>query len=149
VTGYDPNSTPNPSFPNLSPHNHRVIGPADHRFNCIAWACGETSRWWQPGTLYFWPVECDEDDHTIQSLIAACIALGFQLCESDELEVGFEKIAIYSTIPDEYTHAARQSEYGKWTSKLGMDVLIEHDTVDAVTGGVYGQLFGFMKRPKS
>jgi hypothetical protein len=35
---------------------------------------------------------------------------------------------------------------GKWTSKLGRDVDIEHDTADDVAGGVYGEVVQIMKR---
>jgi hypothetical protein len=37
---------------------------------------------------------------------------------------------------------------GKWSSKLGMDALIEHNTPEDVAGGVYGQIVAFMKRPR-
>lgn len=59
---------------------------------------------------------------------------------------GFEKIAVYAT-PTEYTHAAKLLPTGKWSSKLGEDVLIEHDTPEDVAGGAYGTIFQFMKRP--
>ena len=51
MNSHNPNSTPNTAFPNLTPANHRVIGPATDTYNCIAWACGDTTRWWQPRTL--------------------------------------------------------------------------------------------------
>jgi hypothetical protein len=35
VTDHDPNTTPNSAFPNLTPDNHRVIGPATSQFNCF------------------------------------------------------------------------------------------------------------------
>lgn len=148
MTGYDPNATPNPAFPNLTPSNHRVIGPATHQFNCIAWACGDTGRWWQPGTLFYWPVPCDPDDCTVDNLLAALATTGFVACPDATHEPGFEKVAVYALSPSEYAHAARQLSSGKWTSKLGTDVLIEHDTPEDVTGGLYGNLVQFLKRPR-
>ena len=64
------------------------------------------------------------------------------------LEQGFEKVALYGTAL-EYSHAARQLPSGKWSSKLGKDVDIEHDTPNDVAGGVYGEVMQIMKRPVS
>lgn len=46
-----------------------------------------------------------------------------------------------------YKHAARQLSSGAWTSKLGKDVDIEHDTPDDVAGGLYGEVVQLMRRP--
>jgi hypothetical protein len=147
VTEHDPGDTPNPAFPNLTPANHRVTAPASSRFNCIAWACGDAERWWQPGPLYYWPVPCNPEDSTVDNLLAALAAAGFVPCPDGALEPGFEKVAVYALSPTEYTHAARQLLSGRWTSKLGMDATIEHDTPEAVAGGVYGELVRFLRRP--
>jgi hypothetical protein len=80
LTSHDPNATPNAAFPNLTPTNHRVIGPATDEYNCIAWACGDTQHWWQPGPLLHWPVPSDPDDSTTANLLAALIAVGFSAC---------------------------------------------------------------------
>jgi hypothetical protein len=147
VNDHDPNQTPNANFPNLTPSNHRVIGPGTPQFNCIAWSCGETHRWWQPGILFYWPIVCDPNDSTLTNLVSALTSVGFVLCADGSLELGFEKVAVYALGPMEYTHAARQMPSGKWTSKLGLDVLIDHDTPESLVGGVYGDLFYFFKRP--
>lgn len=146
MISYDPNATPTAAFPNLTPTNHRVVGPADARFNCVAWACGNIQRWWQPGSHAHWPVACVPNDFTLDNLLAALASAGFEICSDGAPEAGVEKIAVYAT-PTEYTHAARLLPNGKWSSKLGADVLIEHDTPEDVTGGVYGSLVQFMKRP--
>jgi hypothetical protein len=44
-------------------------------------------------------------------------------------------------------HAARQLPTGRWTSKLGKAVDIEHDTPEGVTGPVYGAVVKFLRRP--
>lgn len=146
MSSHDPNTTPNAAFPNLTPANHRVIGPADYEFNCIAWACGNVRRWWQPGPGFYWPVPSAPDDMTAENLVAALAAVGFVLCPDAVPESGFETIAVYADATG-YTHAARLLPTGKWTSKLGEDVLIEHDSPEDVAGGVYGAVFQFMKRP--
>ncbi len=146
MSGHDPSATPNAAFPNLSPTNHCVIGPADYAYNCIAWACGDSQQWWQPVPRGHWPVASDPDDATIENLLAALAAVGFNTCSDGAPETGFEKIAVYAT-PTEYTHTAKLLPTGKWSSKLGEDVLIEHDTPEDVAGGAYGTIFQFMKRP--
>jgi hypothetical protein len=62
-----------------------------------------------------------------------------------DLELGFEKVALYG-LAESYTHAARQLPDGRWTSKLGNEEDIEHDSPEAVAGGLYGELVLFMKR---
>ena len=61
------------------------------------------------------------------------------------MEKGFQKIALYvkDGIP---THAARQLPTGKWTSKLGRDIDIEHDFPEVLNGADYGVASIFMKK---
>jgi len=140
---HDPARTPNTNFPNLSPANHRIIGPATHRYNCIAWAGHDTEHWWEPGSHYFWPVPASESECSVADLVAAFATLGFETCDAGNLE---EHFAIYAYEVSECTHAARQLPTGCWTSKLGPWELIEHHTPQDVAGGVYGNIFQFMKR---
>lgn len=46
----------------------------------------------------------------------------------------------------EYTHAARQLEDGRWTSKIGAHQDLEHITLDCLLGDEYGQTVHVMKR---
>ena len=64
-------------------------------------------------------------EESLDAFVAALASRGFSSCSSCEIEVGQEKIALYSTgtIP---THAARQLATGWWTSKLGPSFDIEH-----------------------
>jgi len=68
------------------------------------------------------------------------------------LEAGVEKIAIFAKernavmVP---THAALQLPTGVWTSKLGDFEDIEHLTIDAVNGPVYGRPVAYMKRRRA
>ena len=59
-------------------------------------------------------------------------SLGFVMRDDGDHEIGLEKIALYATDDDEYTHVARQLPSGKWTSKLGGLEDIEHDLPDDV-----------------
>jgi hypothetical protein len=139
-------------YPNLHSGNHRDTEPPDPKYNCIAWAAGRTDKWWDPAepeegddNLY-WPENVPRD-HKVTSLIMALESVGFIICADGCLEDGIEKIAAYADGP-EYTHAARQLENGKWTSKMGPDERIEHDTPEDVVGPAYGQVTAFMKRPR-
>jgi hypothetical protein len=125
------------------PQNHRVTSPAAVEYNCVAWAAGDTENWWQPGV--YWPVAPPPQDYGIGALVAAFEALGFESCEDDGPEPGFEKVALYGNNLY-YTHAARQLPGGKWTSKLGKAEDIEHDTPDVVAGGIYGEVVEIMRR---
>lgn len=136
-----------PNFPHLSADNRRVTSPATPEYNCLAWAGGESHRWWQPGEGFYWPTPADPDAMDLTDLIAAFAAVGFIPCSSGEWESGVEKIALYADSTGEYTHAARQLPDGKWTSKLGQGEDIEHHTPDDLAGGVYGNVAAFMQRP--
>ena len=45
-----------------------------------------------------------------------------------------------------YTHAARQTADGKWSSKLGKAKDIEHDSPDDVAGSIYGEVVQILER---
>jgi hypothetical protein len=135
------------AFPHLRAAGYRITGPATSAFNCIAWAAGETDGWWQADLADgYWP-EGIPRDGSVQSLVALFQALGYQFCDAPQLEDGFEKVAIYAK-GDAYTHAARLLEDGRWTSKLGRGLRIEHDTLDGLTGVEYGAVAQILKRPR-
>jgi hypothetical protein len=69
--------------------------------------------------------------------------------------VGYEKVDLYiddSNEDEPFSHVARQLPDGKWTSKLGPDEDLTHDTVDALEGDTlqhpraYGRVERVMKR---
>ena len=137
---------PHPDFPRLTADNHRDTSPQDRRYNCIAWAADDTEHWWQPGNYWNLP-DWPADDYGIGALEQAFLALGYEDCGAEwSLEPGYVKVALYSIGGFLYTHAARQLPTGKWTSKLGRSVDIEHDSPDVVAGGVYGEVMQIMKR---
>ena len=134
-------------FPRLTPANHRTTSPRDDRYNCLAWAVGEDFRWWQPEFPYYWPLPDDPDAESRDGLMRAYAAVGFFPADDGGPEPGYEKVAIYADADGRYTHASRLLTDGRWTSKLGFGVDIAHDTPDAVAGGLYGEVFGYMRRP--
>jgi hypothetical protein len=134
-------------FPNLVATGYRLTSPTSRAYNCFAWAAGEDERWWnplEPQNPYYW-VDGVPAELTIAAFIRAYGTLGFVPCEDAELEVGFEKIALYATPDGEPTHAARQLPNGKWTSKLGRWQDIEHE-LDGLVGEMYGTVKQILKR---
>lgn len=97
------------------------------------------------GSGVYWPPGIVALPST-SGVIAAYEACGFEVCASDDLEQGFDKIAVFTDAAGEPTHAARQLSTGMWTSKLGDHVDIEHDDVGAVGGVMYGEPRVFMRR---
>ncbi|MDA0833230.1 MAG: hypothetical protein O2955_06765 [Planctomycetota bacterium] len=94
----------------------------------------------------YWPVESPMGEYGIGILEQAFISLGYEDCHDGVFEAGFEKVALYGS-GIFYTHAARQLSDGKWTSKLGREEDIEHDSPEDIAGGIYGEVVQFMKRP--
>lgn len=72
--------------------------------------------------------------------------LGYEPCDSADLEHGFEKIALYRGELDLFSHVAKQLPDGEWTSKLGSGNDIVHRSVNAFEGSHYGSPVRFMKR---
>lgn len=135
-------------FPNLNPDVARRTSEEDPTYNCLAWAAGDARNWWD-GNRY-WPEGC-KYKKTVEAFVKAFETKNYVKCADGALEEGFEKIAIYARAVADFqvpTHAARQLEDGRWASKLGKDIDIEHLTVDAMAGGAYGEPVCFMKRPR-
>ena len=124
--------------------------PATPGYNCNAWAAEDDQRCWWPDAwlIYYWPQGVPRRA-TIDTFVTAYGTLGYAPCPDGSLESGFQKIAIYA-LGDEPTHAARQLSSGLWTSKLGEEVDVVHDTPDEVTtipGCDYGRPVQFLRRP--
>jgi hypothetical protein len=101
--------------------------------------------------IAYWPIA--EREITVGCFVKAFQALGYEICLSDGLEKGIEKIAIFghkaqdgSAVP---THASLQLENGEWTSKLGRFEDVIHPEVNAVNGPAYGRPLVFMSRQRS
>ena len=137
-------------FPRLTPDSFVTTSPATHRYNCIAWAAGETRRkWWpDPANIGYWPKGAPRKE-TLDAFVLAYKTLGYSVCEDGSLEPGFQKIALFTkrylsgTRP---THAALQLPSGRWTSKLGDLEDIDHVNLDALRGPAYGAVACYLKR---
>jgi len=128
-------------FPALPSDGYVVVSPETTAYHCIAWAAGESHRWWEPGI--YWPIQPGDDLATLISLFAS---LGYALCDDDRLEVGYQRVALYADDFGNWTHAARQLPDGWWTSKLGEAVDILHRSPHALVSDSYGEVCAIMKR---
>ena len=135
-------------FPGLRNTDYNETSPIDVSYNCIAWAAGDLSRWWEPDATnqYYWPVEAGRS-YALESFVAAYASIGYERTDSYQLESGVEKIAIFASPDGSASHAARQLPSGRWTSKLGRNVDIEHD-LHALEGETYGRVSAFLKRAR-
>jgi len=132
------------AFPRLAADNYRETSSADWEYNCIAWAAGVTNAWWWPVPGRYWPPGIPREE-SLAAFLAAFATFGYAPGAGPELEVDVEKVALYAR-GETPTHAARQLPSGVWTSKLGPSIDIEHDTPEAVAGGVYGEIVGVLSR---
>ncbi len=111
-------------------------------------AAGDTKNWWWPGPNIkkeYWPPGVLRQV-TLAAFQEAFASIGYVVCEGEELEAGFEKVAVFADLQGEPTHAARQLANGRWTSKLGKAEDIEHKLHDLM-GTTYGKVVLILKRP--
>lgn len=135
-------------FPNLQFVYYEVQSPNSGDYNCIGWAAGEDDRFWWPHPSPmdgYWPPKVSREE-TLDSFISAFRTLSYEPTDDEGLEPGFEKVAIYVGSNGEPLHMARQLNSGAWTSKLGQDVDIEHETLQGLEGQQYGHVAQILKR---
>jgi len=140
-------------FPGLRTTLCRITSPASTEYNCIAWAAEDTQRWWEPDYFlqYYWPPNAPRQ-LTLDAYIRAFETLGYNICQNVNYEPGFTKIAIFIKANGIPSHAARQLDTGRWTSKCGQNVDIEHElTALCRQHGKegYGEVAIYMKKPKN
>jgi hypothetical protein len=134
-------------FPGSAKGGYQVTSPPSNSYNCIAYAAGDTAKWWWPADEKeaFWPEGVTRAE-TLAAFTAAFASLGYLECRAAELEAGFEKVALFANHQGLPLHAARQRPDGRWTSKLGEREDIEHALHD-LEGETYGTVVLLMKRP--
>ena len=133
------------ALPRLAGTAFGITSPKESRYNCIAWAAGDTRRWWWPRSGY-WPKDVARQE-SLEAFVAAFVTLGYAQCDDAHLEPAFDKVALY-TVGGKPRHAARQLPDGAWTSKLGRDHDVTHE-LRAIEGDVYGTATAFLRRPAS
>ena len=136
------------AFPNLKREGYRITSEVAIEYNCIAWAIERDDLVWWPDTmdLYAWPHNISRSEQ-LEIFIAFFRRLGYEICDNDKFEPGFEKVALYVDEHGRGTHSAKQLKNGKWTSKLGPDEDIEHNTLSALVGTKLGKIGCVLRRP--
>lgn len=137
-----------PEFPNSVNEFLIETSADDQTYNCIAWAYGISDKWfWPDNNLYsYWPPTVPNEEN-VSAFIQLFGEVGYEECQDGDTEPGYEKIAIYTDANGIPTHAARQLPNGRWTSKLGYNIDIEH-SIFSLDGGFYGNATVFMKRER-
>jgi hypothetical protein len=133
-------------FPILSedPSCFSVTSEDSKMYNCIAYAMGEEHQPWWPGEYgHYWPKDCPGEP-SIEAFDCAFATKGYATCESGEPQSGYQKVALYAQ-GDLPKHAAKQLPNGRWSSKLGRNVDIEHNLSD-IEGPCYGKVIKFFAR---
>ena len=133
-------------FPLLSDAGYSVTSPATPEYNCVAWAMNNDDRWWWPDPMeeYYWPEKASREA-TLESFNQTFMTFGFEICADEQLEQGYEKVAIFVDGSGDPTHLARQLSNGRWTSKLGSSVDIEH-SLQGLTSSEYGSVGQILRR---
>lgn len=133
-------------FPGLRDTDYQITSPPDDVYNCLAWAAGEAQLYWWPGDpeSSYWPDGAPLDE-SLRAFEVAFATLGYFACATEELEIGFEKVALFADEHGLPKHAARQLPNGRWTSKLGLLEDIEHN-LRSLEGAEYGTVALLLKR---
>ena len=139
--------------PGLQQTRWEERSPEDYHYNCIAFAVGEihSYQWWEPSgyRIHYWPPGIPRD-YSLDSYTEVYKLHGYTVCDTEDLEDGYEKVAIFVDsllIPN---HAARQTISGTWVSKIGEYEDIEHDSLRALEGAEnYGTVARLLRRPGS
>jgi hypothetical protein len=139
--------------PSLAVSPYTITSPRDPKYNCIAFAVGDLTQFWDDLGLaeraarirgYYWPEGAPSAD-TLSGWIKVFELHGYSETSDANLEIEYEKIAIYASA-DGPEHVARQKASGAWTSKMGKGVDIEHPTLECLEGDFYGKVVKIMKR---
>ena len=142
-------------YQSLRNSSYSVTSPKTPNYNCIALAAGEEHRPWWPipydTAPYYWPLG-EQEDESLEVFIECFRSLGYEICDDDNLDQGFEKVAIYVDEDGMPSHMARQLECGILKSKCGDLQDITHQTLSALEGDQdygYGKVVCIMKRQRS
>lgn len=74
-------------FPGLLAAPYEITSPRDPKYNCIAFAVGDTTQWWYDAgvTGYYWPTGTPSAD-TLEGWVKVFIDHGYRATDDDKLE---------------------------------------------------------------
>lgn len=138
-------------FPNLRLDDRfRINSPRTSVYNCIAFALGLTDRWVDPSVNipgHWWPPLQQSDPYSDKSLIEVFEFFGFTECEDNNIEDGYDKVALFGN-DDVWKHAAKIVDENLEHSKFG-NCWDAYHKPESVFGPVYGYIYTYMKRKVS
>ena len=135
------------AFPKLASEDFEIVEQPSEQYNCIAYAAGDTSQWWDHSPRHYWPAHATRSS-SIENLKEVFIGLGFEQCQDSSAEDDYQKIALYEQ-QGVWTHAAVQTPSGRWRSKMGQGPVIEHSSPESLSSGPYGNPTITMRRTMS
>ncbi|MBE0305267.1 DUF7689 domain-containing protein [Leptospira interrogans] len=137
-----------PEFPNSLADPFVITSNFDECYNCIAWAYGDSTKWYWPDEhgLAFWPNDIPHET-TLTAFQALFERIGYEICDNGVYESGYEKIAIFTNEDKSPTHAAKQLNNDTWSSKLEIANDVSH-TILSISSGAYGSVAIYMRRLK-
>lgn len=109
----------------------------------------EAQPWWPKKDGHHWPSEDKgvPQQETVEAFIAAFGTKDYVVCGHGNVEHGKEKIALYADPKTRRPkHAARQLPNGRWKSKLGGGIDIEHSSLDELNCDLHGTVVCFLER---
>jgi hypothetical protein len=121
-------------LPKLRSGNYRRASKATARYNCLAFANGDSRHFWEsgkPGGRYYWPSGIPDN---LAGWMEIFTAQGYEPTDSREVESGFEKVAIYIDLEDMEPGPVAMSDGRVWKSKLGRREDIEHASLELLEG---------------
>lgn len=134
-------------FPRLRDEGYDIRSPIDIGYNCVAFSLNDEERWWEPFRPDgFWPEGVELND-TLNGFVGLFQSQGFAVCETADVEPGFDKIALYgNTVKGEFSHVARLLPTGVWISKRGELEDIGHNSLTGLVSVHYGEPVMYLKR---
>jgi hypothetical protein len=74
-------------FTNLQKKGYDLTSPETPFYNCIAWATGDTARWWwpDPNDQYYWPPGIPRHE-ALQAFIILFKNIGYTVCDDAKYE---------------------------------------------------------------
>jgi hypothetical protein len=122
------------------------LSDEDFNYNCLAYALGDKSQWWEPpkGPEQYWPPGFSPD-LSVETVVSIIKTHGF-IVDSDTVGTPeTDAIAIYAE-GDEWTHFAKFSG-GSWSCKLGDGHDVIGVKLENLVGTLYGNVVKVLRRP--
>lgn len=136
-------------FPRLlNDGNFHQISEPTPLYNCIGWALGLDSLFVSPDNVpwHWWPYHFG-NLYSEQALIDCFEYFGFEICEENDYDSDYDKVALYS-LNGNWTHAAKVLDANIYYSKFGSNIDGYHSSGDWLSSK-YGTVYKFMRRKVS